>query len=41
MYDKINDMSVDELEQLLERIELSIANKEEDIFKLSSQDKFS
>lgn len=41
MYDKINDMSVDELEQLLERIELSIANKEEDISKLSSQDKFS
>ena len=30
MYDKINDMSVDELEQLLERIELSIANKEEE-----------
>lgn len=41
MYDKINDMSVDELEQLLERIELSMANKEEDISKLSSQDKFS
>ena len=41
MYDKINDMSIDELEQLLERIELSMANKEEDISKLSSQDKFS
>lgn len=39
MYNKINDMSADELEQLLERVELSIANKEEDISKLSSQDK--